>query len=143
MTSSLAPRIRPRDLGIRIGRLPPGVWDAITDVPGVRVRHATVVAGEGPLVVGRGPVRTGVTVVLPREEHVGLEPVFAAPHVFNGAGAMTGVAWVEESRLLTTPVAITASRSCGTRPSPTTSRGARPSRRGGACRWSRRRTTGA
>jgi D-aminopeptidase len=105
-------RVRARELGIAIGRLPPGRWNAITDVGGVRVGHATVVAGEGALVVGRGPVRTGVTVVVPRDS-VGREPVFAGWHSFNGAGEMTGLAWVEESGLLTTPVALTNTHSVG------------------------------
>jgi len=106
-------RARARDLGIQIGRLPPGRWNAITDVAGVRVGHTTLIAGEGPLVVGKGPVRTGVTVVVPHEGHVGSEPVFAGSHVLNGNGEMTGLIWVEESGLLTTPVAITNTHSVG------------------------------
>jgi D-aminopeptidase len=106
-------RARARDLGIRIGRLPPGRNNAITDVAGVRVGHTTLVAGEGPLVVGRGPVRTGVTVIIPHEGHVGSEPVFAGSHVLNGNGEMTGLLWIEESGLLTTPVAITNTHSVG------------------------------
>jgi D-aminopeptidase len=109
----MSERRRARDLGIRIGRLVPGSQNAITDVPGVRVGHTTLIRGEGPLVVGQGPVRTGVTVVLPRADHVGREPVFAGAHVLNGAGEMTGLAWVEESGLLTTPVALTNTHSVG------------------------------
>ncbi len=106
-------RARARDLGIRIGRLSPGRWNAITDVAGVRVGHTTLIAGEGPLVVGKGPVRTGVTTIVPHDGHVGSEPVFAGSHVLNGNGEMTGVIWVEESGLLTTPVAITNTHSVG------------------------------
>jgi len=106
-------RVRARALGIAIGRLTPGPWNAITDVPGVRVGHTTLIAGEGPLVVGRGPVRTGVTVVAPHEGDVGADPVFAGAHVLNGNGEMTGLAWVRESGLLTTPVTLTNTHSVG------------------------------
>jgi D-aminopeptidase len=113
MTELSEGRARSRDLGIRLGRFDPGPWNAITDVEDVRVGHTTLISGEGPLVVGRGPVRTGVTVVLPRGENMGTEPVFAAYHVLNGNGEMTGIAWIEESGLLTTPVAITNTHSVG------------------------------
>jgi D-aminopeptidase len=106
-------RARARDLGIRIGRLAPGPWNAITDVPGIRVGHTTLISGDGPLVVGTGPVRTGVTVILPREGNIATEPVFAGFHVLNGNGEMTGLLWIEESGLLTTPVAITNTHSVG------------------------------
>ena len=106
-------RARARDLGIVIGELTPGPLNAITDVAGVRVGQTTLVAGEGPLVVGQGPVRTGVTVVLAHEGDVGSEPLFAGSHVLNGNGEMTGLLWVEESGLLTTPVAITNTHSVG------------------------------
>lgn len=106
-------RARARDLGIHIGRLSPGRWNAITDVAGVHVGHTTLIAGTGPLVVGKGPVRTGVTTIVPHDGHVGSEPVFAGSHVLNGNGEMTGLIWVEESGLLTTPVAITNTHSVG------------------------------
>ncbi|MCA9876730.1 MAG: P1 family peptidase [Thermomicrobiales bacterium] len=108
------PRMRLRDVGITIGRLHTGEHNAITDVPGVRVGHTTLISGEGPLVVGEGPVRTGVTVILPHEGDVGLEPVFAGYHSFNGNGEMTGLLWVSESGMLTSPVAITNTHSVGT-----------------------------
>ena len=60
-------RIRARSLGIRIGPLEPGLWNAITDVPGVRVGQTTLISGDGPLILGQGPVRTGVTVIVPHE----------------------------------------------------------------------------
>ena len=108
-----APRVRARDLGITIGELPPGRHNAITDVAGVRVGQTTLISGDGPLVVGQGPVRTGVTVILPRGGEVGTEPVFAGSHVLNGNGELTGLLWVAESGLLTTPVAITNTHSVG------------------------------
>ncbi len=105
--------MRARDAGIAVGELSPGPNNAITDVEGVRVGHATIVRGEGPLVVGEGPVRTGVTVVCPREGLTRDEPVFAGPHRLNGNGEMTGLEWIRESGLLTTPVAITNTHSVG------------------------------
>jgi D-aminopeptidase len=108
-----APRQRLRDLGVTIGRMAPGPFNAITDVPGVRVGHATIVSGEGPLQVGVGPVRTGVTVILPHEGDVGIEPLFAGWHVLNGNGEMTGLLWVRESGMLTTPIALTNTHSVG------------------------------
>jgi D-aminopeptidase len=105
--------VRARELGIRIGDLSPGALDAITDVEGVRVGHSTIVRGEGPLVVGDGPVRTGVTVVCPREGLARDEPVFAGSHRFNGNGEMTGLEWIREAGVLATPVAITNTHSVG------------------------------
>ena len=81
-----SPRQRLRDVGVTIGRMEPGANNAITDVAGVRVGHATIVSGEGPLKVGEGPVRTGVTVILPHEGDVGAEPLFAGSHTLNGNG---------------------------------------------------------
>ncbi len=104
---------RARDVGITIGEMAPGPNGAITDVEGVRVGHSTVVRGEGPLVVGEGPVRTGVTVVCPREGLTRDEPVFAGSHRFNGKGEMTGLEWIRESGVLSTPVAITNTHSVG------------------------------
>ena len=103
-------RARARDLGIDIGMLDPGPHNAITDVAGVRVGHTTLIEGEGPLLVGTGPVRTGVTVVVPPEEE---GAIFAGSHVLNGNGEMTGLPWVEESGLLTSAVAITNTHSVG------------------------------
>ena len=87
--------MRARELGVSIGRGSTGTSNAITDVDGVRVGHATLIEGDGPLVVGSGPVRTGVTVIVPCEE-VGEAPVFAGSHRLNGNGEMTGLAWVRE-----------------------------------------------
>jgi D-aminopeptidase len=105
--------VRARELGIRIGDLAPGPEDAITDVEGVRVGHSTIISGEGPLVVGDGPVRTGVTVVCPRQGLAREEPVFAGAERFNGNGEMTGLEWIREAGTLSTPVAITNTHSVG------------------------------
>jgi D-aminopeptidase len=105
--------MRARDLGIRIGLGSPGPNNAITDVAGVTVGHTTLIRGEGPLVVGQGPVRTGVTVICPRGAERRGEPVFAGCHRLNGNGELTGLEWVRESGLLTTPIAITNTHSVG------------------------------
>ena len=105
---------RARELGISalIGGTP-GPHDAITDVPGVEVGHTTLVEGSGRTIVGRGPVRTGVTVVHPRGR-TGNDPVFGAWFTLNGNGEMTGTTWIEESGLLEGPIAITNTNSVGT-----------------------------
>jgi len=105
--------MRARDLGIVIGQLPSGPLNAITDVPGVRVGHTTLISGDGPLVVGKGPIRTGVTVILPHDGDPGREPVFAGSHTLNGNGEMTGLEWVRESGMLTTPIGLTNTHSVG------------------------------
>ncbi len=110
--SASAHRPRARDLGISIGRLRPGRWNAITDVPGIQVGHTTLIKGEGPLVVGQGPVRTGVTVIIPGE-NVARDPMFAGYHVLNGCGEMTGLAWVGESGMLSSVIATTSTFSVG------------------------------
>ena len=107
-----SPAMRARDLGVRIGLGTPGPLDAITDVAGVTVGHTTLIRGDGPLIVGEGPVRTGVTVICPRGTDWG-EPVFAGCHRLNGNGELTGLEWVRESGMLTTPVAITNTHSVG------------------------------
>jgi D-aminopeptidase len=105
--------MRARDLGIVIGELPTGPLNAITDVPGVRVGHTTLISGDGPLAVGKGPIRTGVTVILPHDGDPGREPVFAGSHTLNGNGEMTGLEWVRESGMLTTPIGLTNTHSVG------------------------------
>src|SRR5437867_7851831 len=102
---------RARDLRIPLDGTP-GPLDAITDVPGVEVGHATLVSGSGKLVVGKGPVRTGVTAVLPRGKRSG-DPVFAGWFTLNGNGEMTGTTWLEESGFLWGPVMITNTHSVG------------------------------
>jgi D-aminopeptidase len=107
-----SPRPRERDLGLPIGGTP-GRLDAITDVAGVEVGYATLISGEGKLVVGQGPVRTGVTVVFPRGKE-NLDPVFANWYSYNGNGEMTGTTWITEGGFLEGPVAITNTHSVGT-----------------------------
>lgn len=104
---------RARDLGIPFPG-EPGSGNAITDVPGVEIGHTTLIRGEGPLRVGHGPVRTGVTVVLPRGQQGLADPVFAGYFSLNGNGEMTGMHWVEEGGFLETPLAITNTHSVGT-----------------------------
>ena len=106
-----SPRPRERDLGLPIGGTP-GSLDAITDVAGVEVGYTTLIAGEGRLVVGKGPVRTGVTVVLPRGRD-NLDPVFANWYSYNGNGEMTGTTWITEGGFLEGPLAITNTHSVG------------------------------
>src|SRR5256714_1968556 len=104
--------VRARDLGIPFEGTP-GKLDAITDVPGVEVGYTTLISGEGKLQVGRGPVRTGVTAILPRG-HASLDdPVYAGFFSLNGNGEMTGTPWVEESGFLEGPVMITNTHSVG------------------------------
>ena len=111
--SAVVPPVRARDLGIRIGLLEPGARNAISDVTGVRVGHVTLIEGEGPLVVGRGPVRTGVTVVVPHGGDPFREAVFAGAHRLNGNGELTGLEWIRESGRLTSPIGITNTHSVG------------------------------
>ena len=105
--------MRARDLEIRLGHASPGRWNAITDVAGVRVGHTTLIRGEGPLVPGEGPVRTGVTVVVPHDGDMWSESVFAGCHRLNGNGELTGLEWVRESGQLMSPIALTTTFSVG------------------------------
>jgi D-aminopeptidase len=99
-------RLRARALGIVVGSYNPGPLNAITDVPGVTVGQTTRISGDGPLKPGVGPVRTGVTVVIPRED-VWHKKVPAGSFVLNGTGEMTGLAWISESGFLEYPIALT------------------------------------
>src|SRR5918997_4115354 len=103
-------KTRSRDLGVPFEGTP-GRLNAITDVAGVEVGHTTVIAGRGPLVQEKGPVRTGVTAVLPRGKNG--RPVFAGWFSLNGNGEMTGTTWVDESGILEGPVLITNTHSVG------------------------------
>jgi D-aminopeptidase len=105
-------RARLRALGFSIGRFPVGQWNAITDVGGVRVGHATLIMGEGPLEVGKGPVRTGVTAVVPNADIFG-QRVVAGGFVLNGAGEVSGLTQVQEWGLLETPILLTNTMSVG------------------------------
>ena len=106
-------RARARDLGIRIGRMEPGEHNAITDVPGVRVGHTTLISGDGALRRGQGPIRTGVTVILPHDGDVWMEPVFAGAHRLNGNGELTGLEWIREAGMLAGPIGLTNTHSVG------------------------------
>ena len=106
-----ATKPRARDLGFPIGGTA-GALDAITDVAGVEVGHTTLISGSGKLVVGKGPVRTGVTVVHPRGKG-NADPVFGAWFTLNGNGEMTGTTWLQESGVLEGPIAITNTHSVG------------------------------
>lgn len=101
---------RARDLGIPFTGTT-GTHNAITDVEGVTVGYSTIIEGEGKIEVGKGPVRTGVTAILPRGKNFG--PVFAGWYSLNGNGEMTGTTWVEESGFLEGPIAITNTHSVG------------------------------
>ena len=100
------PRLRSRALGIVVGSYAPGPFNAITDVAGVTVGQTTLISGDGPLKPGIGPVRTGVTVVIPRAD-VWHKKVPAGSFVLNGTGEMTGLAWISESGFLEYPIALT------------------------------------
>lgn len=112
-TVSARAQTKPRenDLKLPIGGTP-GLLDAITDVAGVEVGHTTLISGSGKLVVGQGPVRTGVTVIHPRGK-ANPDPVFAAWFTLNGNGEMTGTTWVQESGYLEGPIGITNTHSVG------------------------------
>jgi D-aminopeptidase len=106
-------KARARELGLSevIGGTP-GTLDAITDVAGVEVGHTTLISGQGRLEVGKGPIRTGVTIVHPRGKS-GNDPVFGAWFTLNGNGEMTGTTWLRESGLLEGPIGITNTHSVG------------------------------
>jgi len=104
--------VRARDLGISFEGTP-GKFNAITDVPGVEVGYTTLISGEGKLDVGKGPVRTGVTAILPRGHASLNDPVYAGFFSLNGNGEMTGTAWVDESGFLEGPIVITNTHSVG------------------------------
>jgi len=104
-------KMRARDVGVPFEGTP-GRFNAITDVSGVLVAHTTLIEGEGALEVGVGPIRTGVTVVIPRGESRS-DPVFSGWFALNGNGEMTGTTWIEESGFLEGPIAITNTHSVG------------------------------
>lgn len=111
LAQSAQPKPRARDLGIPIQGTA-GPLDAITDVAGVEVGQTTLIRGSGKLVVGQGPVRTGVTVIHPRGK-ANPDPVFGAWFTLNGNGEMTGTTWLKESGILEGPIAITNTHSVG------------------------------
>ena len=103
---------RARDLGLNFDGKP-GPLNAITDVSGVQVGHTTLIEGEGKLVQGKGPIRTGVTAILPRGDRSLDDPCFAGWSSLNGNGEMTGTTWVEESGFAEGPIMITNTHSVG------------------------------
>jgi D-aminopeptidase len=105
-------QVRARDLGVPFEGTP-GKLNAITDVPGVEVGYTTLISGEGKLEVGKGPVRTGVTAIIPRGHDSLNDPVYAGFFSLNGNGEMTGTAWVDESGFLEGPIIITNTHSVG------------------------------
>lgn len=105
-------KVRARGLGLPFAGTP-GPFNAVTDVTGVEIGYATLVTGDGPLIRGAGPVRTGVTALLPRGRTGAGTPCFAGAHALNGNGEMTGLAWIDEIGQLQTPVTITNTHSCG------------------------------
>ena len=111
LAASAQGKPRARDLGVPFDGAP-GALNAITDVKGVEVGMTTLISGEGKLQVGVGPVRTGVTAILPRGRNL-LDPVFAGWFTLNGNGEMTGTTWVEDSGFLDGPVMITNTHSVG------------------------------
>jgi D-aminopeptidase len=104
--------VRARDLGIPFEGTP-GKFNAITDVAGVEVGYTTLISGDGKLIVGQGPVRTGVTAILPRGHAAANDPVYAGVFSLNGNGEMTGTAWVEEGGFLEGPIVLTNTHSVG------------------------------
>jgi D-aminopeptidase len=106
-------RPRIRDLGISVGGLPTGTHNGISDVDGVRVGHRTLVSGEGPLRPGHGPVRTGVTVILPHGDNLFRQKVRAAVHTINGFGKVHGFEEVRELGVIEAPIALTNTLNVG------------------------------
>ena len=108
-----AVRPRARDVGLRLGTMDPGTLNAITDVAGVRVGHTTLISGSGPLRPGHGPVRTGVTVILPHSGNLFREKVPGAVHVINGFGKCMGQEQIEELGQIEGPIALTGTMNVG------------------------------
>ena len=106
-------RARLRDLGVAIGRYPTGPNNAITDVGDVMVGHSTIIQGSGPLQVGRGPIRTGVTAILPNGGRIFTERVVGGAFILNGAGEVSGLIQVMEWGLIETPILLTNTLSVG------------------------------
>jgi D-aminopeptidase len=107
------PRVRARALDLPLGRFRPGRHNAITDVEGVLVGHATIIRGEGRLRPGQGPVRTGVTAILPSHGNIFMERLHGGSFVLNGAGEVSGLTQVMEWGLLETPILLTNTMSVG------------------------------
>jgi L-aminopeptidase/D-esterase-like protein len=111
-SSAYAQKPRARDLGVPFNGTT-GQWNSITDVKGVEVGYSTIISGSGENIVGKGPVRTGVTAIFPRGKAKKFSPVFANWYSLNGNGEMTGTTWLTESGFLETPIMITNTNSVG------------------------------
>lgn len=107
------PRVRARELGLALGRFRPGKYNAITDVEGVRVGHSTIIRGKGPLRPGLGPVRTGVTAILPDQGNIFMDRMTGGGFVLNGAGEVSGLTQVMEWGLIETPILLTNTMAVG------------------------------
>jgi D-aminopeptidase len=110
----ISKRLRIREVGLAVGEYLPGKYNAITDVDSVKVGHATLITGKGSLRVGVGPVRTGVTAIIPHPGNLIDDPVEASYFVFNGAGTTTGLSLIDEFGLIETPIMLTNTLSVGT-----------------------------
>jgi len=106
-------RVRVRQIGLRLGKYPRGRYNAITDVPKVRVGHCTIVEGEGDLQTGSGPIRTGVTAILPNDHDIFAQRVVGSGFILNGAGEVSGLTQVTEWGLIETPILLTNTLSVG------------------------------
>src|SRR6478672_4170362 len=111
--SSTEPRVRARELGLPLGRFKTGRYNAITDVEGVLVGHSTIIRGKGALKVGEGPVRTGVTAILPNEGNIFMDRLIGGGFVLNGAGEVSGLTQVQEWGLIETPLLLTNTMAVG------------------------------
>jgi D-aminopeptidase len=114
VNNSQSKRMRIRDLGIKIGMFKPGRYNAITDVPGILIGHTTIIKGTGKLVPGKGPVRTGVTAILPKSGNIFYDRLSSGGFVLNGAGELSGLTQVMEWGLIETPILLTNTLSVGT-----------------------------
>jgi D-aminopeptidase len=109
-----SPRVRARELDLPLGRFRPGKFNSITDVEGVLVGHSTIIEGNpGPLVVGKGPVRTGVTAIIPNDGNIFMDRLAGGSFVLNGAGEVSGLTQVMEWGLLETPILLTNTMAVG------------------------------
>jgi D-aminopeptidase len=115
--ASNEPRVRGRALfgpqSVALGRFKPGRWNAITDVEGVQVGHSTIIRGKGKLVRGKGPVRTGVTAILPNAKNIFEQRIVGGGFVLNGAGEVSGLTQMMEWGLIETPIFLTNTMSVG------------------------------
>ena len=110
---AITPRKRARTLGLKIGSIPPGPRNAISDVTGILVGHSTLIEGEGKLIPGEGPIRTGVTAILPHDGNLFTDPVVGTVHIINGFGKAVGLAQLMELGRVETPILLTSTLNVG------------------------------